>query len=205
MSDNEYNEGIHEIHSFEVDEFDIVCGPVCGGKVVSSTGVVPARHQVHFNQIFADAKTRALFMMMLNHVRATSETISFPYRCDTETHCVYLRAVVSKSSTMHVGFVNKVMEYELRPENARLVCSLSSENPDFTLCSICNRLRHENQWLEFQQLVDQEIWPADGKPMGCQFDTCANCENALRQRVAETQRSYTAKAACSALHAVPGA
>jgi len=187
--------GIHEEHSFEVDEFDLICGPICGGRVRVNSGVVGAIQQQNFSEIFADQSTRSIFMMLLNHIRSTSETISYPYRCDTETHCVYLRAIISKSSAMNVGFVNKVLGYEPRSDNARLVRTFDTNCPDFMVCSICNRLEHENNWMEFQELVEKNIWPADGKLMKCLFDTCLECEEALIQRVAETHRSYSAKAA----------
>ncbi len=187
--------GIYEEHSFEVDEFDLICGPVCGGKIHSESDFLEAQQQLSFGDIFADESTRAIFMMLLNHVRTTSETISYPYRCDSETHCVYLRAVISKSSTMHVGFVNKVLGYEPRSENARLIRDFNCDNPDFIVCSICNRLEHGRQWMEFQELVEIGIWPANGKVMKCHFGICAECEHAINQRVAETSRSYHTKVA----------
>jgi hypothetical protein len=186
--------GIHESHSFEVDEFNIICGAVCGGEMVTGTSLDTAQ-QVLFSDIFSDEKTRSIIYSLLTHVRQTSERISYPYRCHTPTHCVYLKAVVSKSSSMRVGFVNKLLGYEPRPGNARLECYTNKESPDFSLCSICNRLEHDGVWLEFQQLLEQKGWPATGRRMGCSFDTCENCENALGQRIAETQRSYLAKAA----------
>ncbi len=187
--------GIHETHSFEVDEFNFICGPICGGSKIANVGVSATNQQVLFEDIFSDDKTRLILLDLLNYVRRTSETISYPYRCDTESHSIYLRAIVSKSSSMRVGFVSKVLGYEPRPGNTRLECYCKPDDPDYSLCSICNRIDVDGAWLEFQELVEQGIWPASGKPLGCAFDTCVDCERALCQRVAETQRSYDTKTA----------
>lgn len=129
-------------------------------------------------------------MNLLTHVRNTSETISYPYRCDSESHTAYLRAVISKSSAKHVSFVNKVLRFEPRPEGVRFVCVLGAENADYSVCSICNRLDVGGSWMEFQSMGDSSLWPASGKPMNCNFDACDSCERAMLQRIAESNRSF---------------
>ncbi len=195
MNRTDRQTGIHEVLSFEVDEFDFICGTICGGDTLVEGETSADKQLVPFKEIFSDAKTRSVFVMLLEHVRETSETISFPYRCDTETHCVFLRAIVSKSSSKRVGFLNKVMGYEPRHAGIRLVQRVATDHSDFTVCSICNRLSHNDTWQEFQQLVDQRAWPGNNKVMHCSFDSCSDCVNAISQRVAETQRSYNRKVA----------
>ena len=195
MNHTDKQDGIHEVHSFEVDEFDFICGPTCGGKILLEPGMAKSNQQTPFKAIFSDNSTSSLHLMLLDHVRLTSETISYPYRCDTESHCVFLRAVVSKTSTMRVGFLNKVLGYEARPAGTRLVREFVTNAADFSMCSICNRINHLDQWVEFQQLVEMEVWPAKGKTMRCEFEACPDCNASISQRIAETKRSYDRKIA----------
>jgi len=187
--------GIHEIYSFEIDEFDFICGPNTRGNAFIEAAAGKTKQQTPFEAIFSDKSTASLHLMLLEHVRLTSETISYPYRCDTESHCVFLRAVVSKTSTMRVGFLNKVLGYEARPTGTRLVREFVTESADFCMCSICNRVNHNDRWIEFQQLVETNAWPANGKIMRTQFEACKDCNNSIGQRIAETKRSYDRKIA----------
>lgn len=190
MNQTDKQTGIHEVYSFEVDEFDFICGPICGGNTFENPDGLTTSQTIPFNDIFSDDSTCSLLSMVLNHVRETSETISYPYRCDTETHCVFLRVIVSKSTSTRVGFLNKVVGYEPRPINTKLVRNFVTDGADYTMCSICNRLNYKDAWREFQELVNSGIWPASEKVMDCSFDTCPDCVNAIHQRIAETHRTY---------------
>ena len=184
---------IEELHSFEIDEFGFICEVSLGREVPEESKSRVSKQQVQFKNIFSDVNTANLHEKLVDHVRLTSETISYPYRCDSETHCIFLRVVVSKTSNMRVGFLNKVVGREPRPFDNILVREFVTDNADFTMCSICNRLNVNKTWLEFQQLVDENVWPANGKVMRCSFDTCTNCVNAIDQRIAETRRSFDRK------------
>lgn len=193
MNQTDKQVGIEEVQSFEIDEFDYICDINLGWKKRTNSCEAASKQQMNFRDIFSDANTADLHLLLLEHVRLTSETISYPFRCDTETHCVFLRAVVSRTSSMRVGFLNKVMGYEPRPLGNRLIRKFVTVDSDFTMCSICNRLYHDEQWIEFQQLVESQVWPANGKEMRCSFDTCKNCVTSINQRMAETRRSFDSK------------
>ena len=193
MGQTDKQNNIDELLSFEIDEFGFICEVSRGRETLEEPKSKASKQQVQFKNIFSDANTADLHEKLVDHVRLTSETISYPYRCDSETHCIFLRVVVSKTSTMRVGFLNKVVGRELRPFDNILVREFVTDKADFTMCSICNRLNLDENWLEFQQLVDQNMWPANGKVMRCCFDTCANCVNAIDQRIAETRRSFDRK------------
>lgn len=196
MADSNIHPGIHEVHSFEVDEFDYIRGIVCGGQMLSQAGADSAARQLQFAEIFSDARTRALYDQLVTHVRTTSETISFPYRCDNETHCIYLRAVVLMSSSRRVGFHNKITGYDPRPVGTRLLRTFVTQHFDYKNCSICNRLSNDPHtgWHEFQALVETGQWPCDGQPMRCAFDICDDCDMAVKQRLSETLRSFDRRA-----------
>lgn len=193
MNQTDRQIGIEEMQSFEIDEFDFVCNVNIAGKQHIYPDQVEPKRRISFREIFSDASTADLHQSLIEHVRLTSETISYPYRCDTETHCVFLRAVVSRTSSTRVGFLNKMLGYEPRPADSRLIRKYVTDESDFTMCSICNRLEHDERWFEFQQLVELQLWPANGKEMRCSFHTCINCATSINQRMAEARRSFDSK------------
>jgi len=199
MSKSEITPGIHEVQTFEVDQFNCIRGVLCGGQSLLEAKLIQNDGQVPFEAIFSDSRTRTLYSDLVEHVRSTSETISFPYRCDSETHSVYLRAVVFLSSSKNVGFLNKVTGYDTRPVGIKLVRIFVNENDDYRCCSICNRFsksEHENtEWYEFQTMVETGLYVASTMPMRCIYDVCTDCESAVRQRMSETIRSFERRAA----------
>ena len=194
MKRSDDGDRLHESYLFEIDEFDYVCSERSAAPSARS-GPPTDDQRTMFHDIFADAGTRALFRSVLDHVRATSETVSFPYRCDTDTHYVFMRAVVFKSSSRRVGFLNRIIGREPRATGVRMLRAHVLELADFTACSICSRLKHGEEWIEFQQLVERGLWPPDERIMRCALDTCPDCENAVAQRIAESRRSFERKTA----------
>ncbi len=191
----------HELYTYEVDEFEQICGTFCGGKTQLQLTNSQGELGVSFADMFADPRTCELFFRILNHIRETSETIGFPFRCDSDTHSVYQRCVVFMSSSRRVAFVNRLIGMDKRPTGVRWVRrsfeKSNTESADFQCCSICNRLKVQSDlWLEFQQLVDQQKWPGDSHPMSCEMNVCPDCEKGIDQRIQETRRPHSEIAAC---------
>ena len=199
MPGTDVQPGIHEVHSFEVDEFDCIRGVVCGGQTLLESVEGSSDRQLPFAAIFSDNRTRDIYMRLVEHVRATSETISFPYRCDNDTHCIYLRTVVFLSSSKRVGFLNKVTGYDERPAGVRLIRQFDVGESDYYNCSICNRFTDADSegggWHEFQTLVETKKWPAAGRVMKCNFDICGDCDRSVSQRIDETLRTFERRTA----------
>ena len=190
--------GIHEVQSFEVDEYNCIRGVICGSQTLLQPDNGRPDGQLPFDAIFSDKHTSSLYQQLVEHVRTTAETISFPYRCDSETHLVYLRVVVFLSSSKNVSFLNKVTGYDARHAGVRLIREYVFEDIDYKNCSICNRLCNPatiDDWQEFQTLIENHHWPETNKTMRCAFDVCNDCEQALKQRMAETLRAFERRAA----------
>ncbi len=199
MPPKEITPGVYEIQTFEVDQFNCIRGVVCGGQNLLEALSGRNEGQLTFDQIFSDDRTRNLYCNLVEHVRSTSETISFPFRCDGESHSVYLRTMVFLSSAKNVGFVNRVTGYDSRPAGIKLVREFVDENHEYRCCSICNRLSRDDAentvWEEFQTLVDSGKYTATETPMRCVFDVCSDCERAVTQRMNETLREFNRRAA----------
>ncbi len=181
----------HELYTYEVDEFEHVCGANYGGSTQLQLANSDGELGYFFANMFADSETRALFTRILDHVRSSSETTSFPFRCDSETHRVYQRCVVFMSSSRRVAFVNRLIGMDPRPSGVRWVRHSSDSNSasDFACCSMCNRLKvQEQRWIEFEQLVDEKGWASDGASMQCLMTVCGDCESGVLQRLHESQR-----------------
>jgi hypothetical protein len=181
----------HDLYTYEVDEFQHVCGAGCGGSTQLNFTDNAGQLGYVFSDMFADTATRELFVRVLDYVRDSSETISFPFRCDSETHHVYQRCVVFMSSSRRVAFVNRMVGKDPRPSGVRWVRNVSnnSQSADFLCCSICNRLSNQNNgWTEFQQLVEENTWSGEGAAMQCSMTVCPECENGVVQRISETRR-----------------
>ena len=192
---NEESWKSHELFTYEVDDFEQICGTVCGGQTQLQLTNGEGELGVSFSDMFADTRSCELFNRILKHVRDTSETIGFPFRCDSETHSVYQRCVVFLSSSKRVAFVNRLIGMDQRPAGVRWVRSAfdnsSGESADYQCCSLCNRLKVKpDDWVEFQQLVDEQHWSGDGQSMRCDMDVCPDCERAIDQRIAETRRPH---------------
>lgn len=179
----------HDVFTYEVNEFGRVSSTKDDGHTQLSINPSGDDPELSFDRIFADTETYHLMQKVLNHVRATAETVSFPYRCDTETQCKYHRNIVFQSSSRRVAFLNKLVGTEERPTGTRWNRIFVLKNGEYICCSICNRVRHDDIWKEFQQLVDADVWPRGGKPMHCSLTVCTDCERGVNQRIAETLRS----------------
>lgn len=175
--------------AYEVDDYDNICsiGSAQRNGGVSSVGSAPVA--MKFSSIFADDKTLAVFTRLLDHARASSDAVSFPYRCDSENTCNFYRLTVSISAARHVLFFNKLLGSDLRSMEIRWQHSFVDDSTALDTCSICNKIQFNSQWHYFQQLVEQKHWPASGKHMYCRSTVCFDCDRGISQRINQSLRS----------------
>ncbi len=187
-----------DMFSYEVDAFNQVCGVTRGGQTQLQLTRADGGVGVQFDDLFLDNSTRQLFVSVLHHVRQSSETVSFPFRCDSSTHTVYQRCIVFLSSSRRVAVMNRLIGKDRRPVgiewDRKNITPENADAADFVCCSLCSRLNTPgSRWVDFQQLVDERRWPASGRTMICTTDVCGDCVKAIEQRIAETLRSQELK------------
>ncbi|MDB4223867.1 hypothetical protein N9850_08840 [Granulosicoccus sp.] len=173
--------------TYEVDVYDTVCrvgSNKSGGYSDSGMSCKPST--VHFDSMFSDKKTCSVFREILQHVRTTQDVVSFPYRCDTETMCLYYRLTVSICIGNHVLFYNKLLGVDSRPYGVRWERVKPEGGSAIPLCSICNKFSVDERWIEFQEMIDLKYWPESGKEMPCAYTVCLPCEKGIRHRVNES-------------------
>lgn len=183
-------EGLEESFAYEVDDYNTVCnkGPLNSTEKNDPDQTHLSRHR-SFDSIFSDDKTREVFNRLLSHTRNSRDVVSFPYRCDTEKKCHYYRLIVSISSARHVLFFNKLLASDARQNGVRWLRSKSLSPDASNVCSICNRILFAQRWVEFQELVDASLWPADNSEMSCSYTVCSQCERGINQRISESLNS----------------
>lgn len=178
---------LSEAFAYEVDDYDIICrsgsSDAYGYRMLDSEYETP---NIEFDSIFTDEKTCAVFRRLLQHSREHTDIVSFPYRCDTETLSQYYRLTVSLSGAGRVMFYNKMLGYDQRKNGVRWERKTDGGNDATPLCSICNKLFVNDGWMEFQEMVDTGLWPAQGVTMDCSYTVCAQCERGIDQRINES-------------------
>ena len=175
---------LKDTFAYEVDDSNIIYRSGSSNMIgyrIAENSYQPTN--INFEAMFSDEKTRVVFKKVLEHVRNSRAVVSFPYRCDTELFCKYFRLTVSISSAKHVLFFNKLLGSDSRP-NGVAWRRIDGVGPDaISLCSICNRLLVNQQWQEFQALVDSNLWVVSETEMPCSFTVCEFCEQGIDQRI----------------------
>jgi len=200
MESLEPNQNQYDNYEFWVDDYDYLFessqGCLC---VISGDGVQPSL-QLRFRDLFGDSRSLKLFSTILTHVRETNSTITFPYRCDSDTSTYYYRVHVSNSNRKFVVFASDLLDKDRRPGGVIWTKNFNSESleePSYPVCSVCGRIDLMDEWFEFQQLVDDKRWPASGKTMQCKHGLCDFCENAVLQRITDATMHIDQLEACA--------
>ena len=168
---------LKDTFAYEVDDFDMICHSASVSKTGQRfTDKKKLSTNINFDSIFSDTETRSLFRRLLEHVRDSRGVVSFPYRCDTESICKYYRLTVSISSSRHILFFNKLLASDARQDGVRWKPVYCENTDAIELCSICNKLLVNDQWEEYQELVDSNLWPNSGLEMPCRNTVCKQCK-----------------------------
>ncbi len=175
---------------FWVDEYDYLFQPTRGCLSIIAGDSRETDTQLQFKDLFGDNRTFVLFSTILAHVRKHNSSITFPYRCDSDTCTYHYQALISKSNEKYVVFASNLLDRDLRPNGVvwkKRFRSKSENRCHHPVCSVCGRVEMDDEWYEFQQLVDDKRWSAFGETMDCEHELCEFCENAVLQRVSDME------------------
>lgn len=125
------------------------------------------------------ADTADIYRQVLHWVRKTGEPLDFPYRCDSPECRRFLHMTVSPHSHGAIEWRSRVQRIEMRP-CARHPPS-DSRSPIFR-CSLCNRYKVQQQWLEIEDVLGRgELLNLDKSP-GIYHSLCSDCAGELGRR-----------------------
>jgi hypothetical protein len=97
---------------------------------------------------------QALWKDVLTRVRTTSNTYTFPFRCDSPDCRRYLETTVSPLQKDGIRFENRVIELQFR-DAISIKDSKKEESSELILmCSYCKRIKAESEWLEIERAID---------------------------------------------------
>lgn len=198
MSDDDSSQlQLADLYSFDVDEFNCISTVVSSSQEAAKSctdvaGFQPQSSGFVFTNVFADDDTRALFVRILDFVRSNRETVSFPFRCDGVSHSNHYITTVHPVQRKHVRFSNRLLDSDERPLRTRwLTQPENADNTaDYIVCSLCNRLNEQSEWVEFQEMIDRCLWDSE-KLMYCGYTVCTACERGVEQRLFTTDSKRT--------------
>ncbi len=204
-----FDDSLKQEFSFFVDESDALFVQGTEGLEPATRDTESGPVQMLFAEIFADAKTANLFNSVLVQVRQGRSILSFPYRCDNTTHCLFFRVQIAATRDELVEFKNQMIASDPRPSgvtwNRKIIPAFTSDSSDqgahtnngavvYETCSLCCRVSFEDTWYEYQELIDQEHWSLrpnseeETRVMSCKSTLCATCESAVNQRLSDAIR-----------------
>lgn len=190
MNSLEPNQNQYERYEFWVDEYGYLFQPTGGCLSVICNGTENSSAQLQFQDLFGDPRTFTLFSKIVEHVRENNSTITFPYRCDSDTCTYHYQALISKSKFKYVVFASNLLDRDERPGGVvwnKTFAGHNTHGNSRPVCSVCGKIGLDDAWFEFQQLVDDKRWPAEATEMQCHHDLCFFCENAVLQRIHDAE------------------
>ncbi len=189
VSPERFAPAVVDTFGYEVDEYDLIC------QIRTTRDPAAAEESgehysadTPFDSIFGDEKTRSLFRRILQHVRTSRDTVTFPFRCDTQVASKFFSLTASVSTARHVLFFNKLLGVDPRPEGIEWLRRTTNAAGSLPVCSICNQIRIEGVWRHFQEGVELGLWPAHGSEMPCSSTVCEKCERGVHQRIRQAER-----------------
>lgn len=175
--------------TYEVDAYNMICRTGSShGKAFHERDLAFSTTTKSFDSMFTDEKTKSVFRNILEQVRTHKSVVSFPYRCDTESYCTYYRLTVSISTTSHVLFYNKLLGMDSRANGVVWKPVKAEGNQSTPLCSVCNSLFADGNWMELQEMIDLKLWKPDDTAMPCNYTVCDSCERGIGHRISESKK-----------------
>ncbi len=105
--------------------------------------------------LIADRETHRIYGTMFVEVRRSSETLSFPYRCDTPTQRRFMRMELYPRYNKHIRLISRELQVEERAYVPLLDASAKRSKDFLTICSWCKRVKLSNgMWSEVEEAVE---------------------------------------------------
>lgn len=118
-----------------------------------------------------------LYRTLLQHVRNNQKSLRFSYRCDSPDERRYMEMELLPHPDKTIEFRSRLVRSETNPLPLR-VRAAATGSAMFVRCSMCNRLRVNDRWLETQDAVSEGLF-ARGSELRVVFGVCQSCKDDL--------------------------
>ncbi len=96
---------------------------------------------------------RALYRMLVEHVRATGKPKDFQFHCDDSIYVRLFRLMISSADEGNVTFSSTLLEQRKRPNMPLFDYSLSRTDDILTVCSVCKKVNCDDIWLPVEEAL----------------------------------------------------
>lgn len=122
---------------------------------------------------------RRVYRQLLDKVRQNGNTVVFPYRCDSPQERRYAKMTVTPGASGKVEFVSEMLRSEKRLTPVNMVAGMASWKLTIC-CSVCGRLKHQDDWLEVEQAVTAGLALSEDMEVQVAYGICPSCRETLR-------------------------
>jgi hypothetical protein len=132
--------------------------------------------------VISDENTAHLYRLMINNVRETEKSISFPFRCDSKDERRYLTMNISLNSTDHIEFKSTILRIETRSAVHLVDPEINRSEELLKICSYCKNINiQEDTWTDIESaILDLHLFEKELLPH-LSHGVCPECyKNLLR-------------------------
>jgi len=97
--------------------------------------------------------TSNLYKLLINKVKSTKKSISFPFRCDSPDKRRFMKMIINPLEGGGFEFMSVLLSEEKR-EPVPFNISYLNKNKDLLIvCSWCNKVKVDKKWLEIEDAI----------------------------------------------------
>ena len=126
---------------------------------------------------FADRETEEIFRLLLQRVRTFGTTVDISFRCDGPAVRRYMRMTILPRRFRNVSFVCTVEKEDEKSVVLPLSFGSSPGASCLKMCSLCNKLQVNDQWLEVEDAVNAAGLMLQVEPPRLTSGVCPVCHD----------------------------
>jgi len=140
-------------------------------------------------QFISDAETRSLYSVMFAQVRATSQCITVPFRCDSPRRRRFLEMRLSPGGGGVIRLATRQLGQEEREREVALVAGLPGRGELVTSCSWCKRVKlSDDTWVDVEAAAGRLGLFTRAPLLQLTHGICPSCYRELHRQLEEEQR-----------------
>ncbi len=105
-------------------------------------------------KFIAGPETKQIYHVLLEKVRKTGKTITFPFRCDAPHLRRFLEMTIFPMEDGNVQFISELIKVEKREPVALLIPHQERSKEFIRMCSMCKKVAlTEKEWVEVEEAI----------------------------------------------------
>jgi len=121
-----------------------------------------------------DGNITDLYRAMFGRVRATGETISFDYRCDSPDDKRFMTMIIEPAENRGIRLINKI--WRIEPQSpGRFFQRFKQEPLSIPMCSFCADISLHECWLPASDAIPASLVFAEDLPLKVWPSVCPKC------------------------------